>query len=166
MTFHHVRLVHGSALNTSGAAAPAAPDEVAAADAWPLMGVADFDDSIVGWSTGAEYRAARDPVPVRLPLPPARSPGLDLREPVDVDAQLLPESHALALVCSLTSPLPVPPERVGTAIETPRPRSAEIAHTPAVPMDSSGSHSTRWPRALRASPVAAPMGCSRSSRPG
>ena len=44
-----------------------------------------------------------------MPLPPAAPPGLDLREPVDVDAQLLPEGDALAGHLRLTSPSPVPP---------------------------------------------------------
>jgi ectoine hydroxylase-related dioxygenase (phytanoyl-CoA dioxygenase family) len=44
MTIHHVRLVHGSALNTSSKPRRLLLHEYAAADAWPIMGVADFSD--------------------------------------------------------------------------------------------------------------------------
>src|SRR6188472_4094154 len=42
MTIHHVRLVHGSALNTSAQPRRLLLHEYVAADAWPLMGVANF----------------------------------------------------------------------------------------------------------------------------
>ena len=44
MTIHHVRLVHGSALNTSNRPRRLLLHEYAAADAWPLMGVANFEE--------------------------------------------------------------------------------------------------------------------------
>ena len=50
MTIHHVRLVHGSALNTSSKPRRLLLHEYAAADAWPLMGVAslaEFNGRIV-----------------------------------------------------------------------------------------------------------------------
>ena len=44
MSFHHVRALHGSALNTSDRPRNLLLYEVAASDAWPLMGVKDFDE--------------------------------------------------------------------------------------------------------------------------
>jgi hypothetical protein len=44
MSFHHVRALHGSALNTSNRSRNLLLYEVAAADAWSLLGVADFDE--------------------------------------------------------------------------------------------------------------------------
>jgi len=72
MTIHHVRLVHGSALNTSSKPRRLLLHEYAAADAWPLMGVANFEEfngrMVLGKPT-IEPRLTR--VPVRMPLPPA-----------------------------------------------------------------------------------------------
>jgi ectoine hydroxylase-related dioxygenase (phytanoyl-CoA dioxygenase family) len=72
MTIHHARLVHGSALNTSAKPRRLLLHEYAAADAWPLMGVANFDEFngrvVLGRPT-IEPRLA--PAPVRMPLPPA-----------------------------------------------------------------------------------------------
>jgi ectoine hydroxylase-related dioxygenase (phytanoyl-CoA dioxygenase family) len=76
MSFHHVRALHGSALNTSERSRNLLLYEVAASDAWPLLGVADFDDFNRRLLTG---RASIEPrvtsVPVRLPLPPAARQG-------------------------------------------------------------------------------------------
>jgi len=72
MTIHHVRLVHGSALNTSSKPRRLLLHEYAAADAWPLMGVANFEEfngRIVLGRPTIEPRLAA--VPVRMPLPPA-----------------------------------------------------------------------------------------------
>ena len=44
MTIHHARLVHGSALNTSNQQRRLLLHEYTAADAWPLMGIANFDE--------------------------------------------------------------------------------------------------------------------------
>ncbi len=44
MSFHHVRALHGSALNTSDRPRNLLLYEVAASDAWPLMGVKDFTE--------------------------------------------------------------------------------------------------------------------------
>jgi len=44
MSFHHVRALHGSAMNTSNRPRNLLLYEVAASDAWPLMGVKDFDE--------------------------------------------------------------------------------------------------------------------------
>ena len=76
MTIHHVRLVHGSALNRSNRQRRLLLHEYAAADAWPLMGVADFEDfnsRMVLGETTIEPRVV--PAPVRLPLPPADHQG-------------------------------------------------------------------------------------------
>jgi len=72
MTIHHARLVHGSALNTSSKPRRMLLHEYTAADAWPLMGVANFDEfngrMVLGKPT-IEPRLTG--VPVRMPLPPA-----------------------------------------------------------------------------------------------
>jgi ectoine hydroxylase-related dioxygenase (phytanoyl-CoA dioxygenase family) len=72
MTVHHVRLVHGSALNTSAQPRRLLLHEYAAADAWPLMGVANFEEFngrvVLGRPT-IEPRLRE--APVRMPLPPA-----------------------------------------------------------------------------------------------
>lgn len=76
MTIHHVRLVHGSALNRSNRQRRLLLHEYAAADAWPLMGVADFEEfnsrMVLGEPTiEPRVRSA----PVRMPLPPADHQG-------------------------------------------------------------------------------------------
>jgi phytanoyl-CoA hydroxylase len=72
MSFHHVRLLHGSAQNGSDRSRALLLYEYAAADAWPLLGVrdlAEFDVRLVAGEPSIEPRLA--PAPVRLPLPPA-----------------------------------------------------------------------------------------------
>ena len=72
MTIHHARLVHGSALNSSSKPRRLLLHEYAAADAWPLMGVANFEDflhRIVRGKPTLEPRLV--PLPVRMPLPPS-----------------------------------------------------------------------------------------------
>jgi hypothetical protein len=76
MSFHHVRLVHGSAQNLSDRPRALLLYEFAAADAWPLVGVPDlaaFDAKLVAGAPTIEPRLA--PVPVRMPLPPAPRQG-------------------------------------------------------------------------------------------
>ena len=76
MTIHHVRLVHGSALNASNRQRRLLLHEYAAADAWPLMGVADFEEfnsRVVLGEPTIEPRIC--PAPVRMPLPPADHQG-------------------------------------------------------------------------------------------
>ena len=76
MSFHHVRLVHGSAQNTSDRPRTLLLYEYAAADAWPLLGVsnlADFDGRLITGRPTIEPRLER--VPVRIPLPPAPNQG-------------------------------------------------------------------------------------------
>ena len=53
LSFHHVRALHGSAPNTSDRSRNLLLYEVAASDAWPLMGVKDFDEfdsRLIRWS--------------------------------------------------------------------------------------------------------------------
>jgi len=71
MSFHHVRALHGSALNTSDRPRNLLLYEVAASDAWPLAGVkdfAEFDSRLL--SGGSVTRPRLEQVPVRMPLPP------------------------------------------------------------------------------------------------
>jgi phytanoyl-CoA hydroxylase len=76
MTIHHARLVHGSALNRSNRQRRLLLHEYTAADAWPLMGVSDFDDfndRVVLGKPGVEPRIVA--APVRMPLPAADHQG-------------------------------------------------------------------------------------------
>ena len=76
MSFHHVRLVHGSAQNVSSLPRTLLLYEYGAADAWPIMGVADlaeFDSRLITGEPTIEPRMV--PAPVRLPLPPALRQG-------------------------------------------------------------------------------------------
>jgi ectoine hydroxylase-related dioxygenase (phytanoyl-CoA dioxygenase family) len=76
MSFHHVRALHGSALNTSDRSRNLLLYEVAASDAWPLMGVKDFDEFNSRLLSGDPVVAPRmTNVPVRIPLPPAKRQG-------------------------------------------------------------------------------------------
>jgi phytanoyl-CoA hydroxylase len=72
MTIHHVRMVHGSALNTSGRPRRLLLFQYTAVDAFPLLGIPDwekFNANIVTGNPTAEPRLT--PVPVRIPLPAA-----------------------------------------------------------------------------------------------
>ena len=76
MTIHHARLVHGSALNTSNRQRRLLLHEYTAADAWPLMGIANFDEfnsRMVLGEPSIEPRIRE--APVRMPLPPADHQG-------------------------------------------------------------------------------------------
>jgi phytanoyl-CoA hydroxylase len=76
MSFHHVRALHGSAMNTSDRPRNLLLYEVAASDAWPLMGVKDFDEFNSRLLSGDMVVAPRlTDVPVRMPLPPAKRQG-------------------------------------------------------------------------------------------
>lgn len=71
MSFHHVRALHGSALNTSDRPRNLLLYEVTASDAWPLMGVKDFDEFDSRLIAGGSVIAPRmEAAPVRMPLPP------------------------------------------------------------------------------------------------
>lgn len=76
MSFHHVRLVHGSAQNTSQRSRQLLLYEYAAADAWPLMGVKDFGEfnqRLVSGQPGNVPRVVE--TPIRMPLPPSPHQG-------------------------------------------------------------------------------------------
>ena len=76
MSFHQVRLLHGSAQNVSDHPRALLLFEYVAADAWPLLGVSDlaaFNARLVSGAPTIEPRVT--PVPVRLPLPPALHQG-------------------------------------------------------------------------------------------
>ena len=73
ITVHHVRAVHGSAPNTSNKERRLLLLQYRAADAWPLLGfpsgVEAYDKLMVAGASTIQPRL--EPVPVRLPLPPA-----------------------------------------------------------------------------------------------
>jgi phytanoyl-CoA hydroxylase len=79
ITIHHTRIVHGSATNTSGRPRRLLLHQYRAADAWPIMAAqqkADFQvyrDLLLCGEETLEPRV--EPVPVRLPLPPAPNQG-------------------------------------------------------------------------------------------
>jgi len=76
MSFHHVRALHGSALNTSERQRNLLLFEIADSDAWPLAGVKDFEEFDRRILTGPSTITPRlTPVPVRMPLPPALRQG-------------------------------------------------------------------------------------------
>jgi phytanoyl-CoA hydroxylase len=76
MSFHHVRALHGSAQNTSDRPRNLLLYEVAASDAWPLMGVKDFEEFNSRLLSGDTIVTPRlSDVPVRMPLPPAKRQG-------------------------------------------------------------------------------------------
>jgi phytanoyl-CoA hydroxylase len=77
ITVHHVRAVHGSAPNTSAKPRRLLLFQFRTADAWPLLGfpagIEAFDKLMVAGAPTLEPRL--EPVPVRLPLPPATHQG-------------------------------------------------------------------------------------------
>jgi phytanoyl-CoA hydroxylase len=76
MSFHHVRALHGSAMNTSYRPRNLLLYEVAASDAWPLAGVRDFEEFDGRLLAGPSVIAPRlTDVPVRMPLPPPKRQG-------------------------------------------------------------------------------------------
>jgi phytanoyl-CoA hydroxylase len=76
MSFHHVRALHGSAMNTSNRPRNLLLYEVAVSDAWPLAGVKDFEEFDSRLLAGPSVIAPRlTDVPVRMPLPPPKRQG-------------------------------------------------------------------------------------------
>ena len=78
-SFHHVRAIHGSAQNTSSRPRGLLLYEVAAADAFPLMGMSAYGNygefqSRLLYGTDTRIPRFRD-TPVRMPLPPAKNQG-------------------------------------------------------------------------------------------
>ena len=90
MSFHHVRALHGSAMNTSDRPRNLLLYEVAASDAWPLMGVKDFDEFNSRLLSGDPVVAPRmTDVPVRAAAAAGQAAGIDLRNPVRGEEILL-----------------------------------------------------------------------------
>ncbi len=75
-SFHHARLVHGSAQNTSAKPRELLLYECAAADAWPLVNWTDIDEFDARMICGEPTLEPRlTPVPIRMPYPPALKQG-------------------------------------------------------------------------------------------
>lgn len=75
-SFHHVRLVHGSAQNTSDKPRQLLLYECTAADAWPLLNFKDLDEFNSRMVCGEPTIEPRtEKVPIRMPLPPALAQG-------------------------------------------------------------------------------------------
>jgi phytanoyl-CoA hydroxylase len=76
VSFHHARLVHGSAQNRSTQSRNLLLYEFAAADAFPLMGISQWDDFNARLLSGAVINTPRvESNPVRMPLPAALRQG-------------------------------------------------------------------------------------------
>jgi phytanoyl-CoA hydroxylase len=76
MSFHHVRLVHGSAQNVSDKPRRLLLYEFSAGDAFPLMGIKDWDQYNRNLVSGTPTNTPRIvPAPVRMPLPPSPRQG-------------------------------------------------------------------------------------------
>jgi hypothetical protein len=76
VSFHHVRLIHGSAQNTSNRPRELLLYETGAADAYPLMGPGDWEDFHGRLLCGEETITPRFvQTPARMPLPPAKNQG-------------------------------------------------------------------------------------------
>ena len=72
MTIHHVRMIHGSALNTSDRPRRLLLFQYTAVDAFPLLGIPDWEKFNANIVTGEPTMEPRvTPVPVRIPLPVA-----------------------------------------------------------------------------------------------
>ncbi len=75
-SFHHVRLVHGSAQNTSSKPRQLLLFECTAADAWPLLRFTNLDELNSRMVCGEPTIEPRiEKVPIRMPLPPALAEG-------------------------------------------------------------------------------------------
>ena len=75
-SFHHVRAVHGSAQNRSKHSRNLLLYEFAAADAFPLAGIPDWDEFNQRLLVGAPTVVPRTvDCPIRMPLPPAARQG-------------------------------------------------------------------------------------------
>ena len=97
MSFHHVRLVHGSAQNVSSLPRTLLLYEYGAADAWPLMGISslpDFDARLIIGGPTLEPRTV--PAPVRIPLPPALHQGSIYENQSDAARRYFPVSDETA----------------------------------------------------------------------
>lgn len=77
MTFHHVRSIHGSALNRSDRSRNFLLYQFTANDAWPLVETIDDWNEYNSWIVAGEptLHPRMAAAPVRLPLPPAPQQG-------------------------------------------------------------------------------------------
>jgi hypothetical protein len=76
ITIHHARTVHGSAPNSSGRPRRLLLHQYRAADAWPILGVPDYEAFCALLLCGEETIEPRmTDVPIRLPMPPASHQG-------------------------------------------------------------------------------------------
>ena len=78
VSFHHVRIMHGSALNRSEIQRRLLLYGYAAADAWPIMGLGKLSlDAYEGLMCAGEHvdQPRQTDVPAYLPLPPAPAQG-------------------------------------------------------------------------------------------
>ena len=76
ITVHHVRAVHGSAPNLSDRDRRLLLFQFRAADAWPVLGFVGGIEMFDALMVSGQPREPRlEPVPVRLPLPPAAKQG-------------------------------------------------------------------------------------------
>ena len=75
-SFHHVRAVHGSAQNRSSQSRNLLLYEFTAADAFPLLGITDWDEFNARLLVGSATVVPRTvPCPIRMPYPPALNQG-------------------------------------------------------------------------------------------
>ena len=92
ITVHHARTVHGSATNTSGRPRRLLLHQYRAADAWPILGVPDFDQFRKHLLCGEDTLEPRLGEGAGAPAAAAgQASGLDLREPEDLRPPLLPD---------------------------------------------------------------------------
>ncbi|MDP6358924.1 MAG: phytanoyl-CoA dioxygenase family protein [Planctomycetota bacterium] len=76
ISLHHVRIVHGSEPNKSANPRRLMLFQLAAADAWPLSGAGEWEAFNRSLLCGEPTNVPRvEPVPVRMPLPPAELGG-------------------------------------------------------------------------------------------
>ena len=88
ISIHHVRTLHGSAPNYSGAPRRLLLFQYVAADAWPLTGAGEWDDFNRNLLRGEPTNAPRmADLPVRMPLSRTGKRRLDLRDPVGLGEQ-------------------------------------------------------------------------------
>jgi ectoine hydroxylase-related dioxygenase (phytanoyl-CoA dioxygenase family) len=75
-SFHHVRVVHGSAQNRSAQSRNLLLYEFAAVDAFPLLGIPDWDEFNSRLLVGSPTVVPRvADCPIRMPMPPALNQG-------------------------------------------------------------------------------------------
>ena len=96
-SFHHVRVVHGSAQNRSTQSRNLLLYEFAAADAFPLLGVPDWDEFNSRLVAGSPTVAPRTvDCPIRMPLPPAKNQGSIYENQTALSSRYFDQQPALA----------------------------------------------------------------------